>query len=559
VLHTTSPYAIYWDGTGAGIPSSSKGVINRYLTDLAADSGEADSVYGVGRQYYDSQGFADAGQTFSAASQALTDHDPYPTSGCPVFSPYTSCITDAQLTTELSSFIAANGLPTDGPATESELPAQAPVYFVMLPQNVDTCKDSTGSQCSDGSAYCAYHSFYFDSGNNVVLYSNVPFSVFSVGPKGCQADGNTTFQAPNGDQADNIVDNLSHELNEVITDPVLNAWVNAPGGNELADQCAQYGASPDPVNGASPNAYAPVLGGVESAGTLYDQLINGDRYYTQSLWSNGQADCELQPTAAALTASFTMPGLTEMGHAVSIDPTGTLSAAGVASTTWDWGDGTTSFVVGSPAVTSHVFASAGVHTVKLTVVDANGNMATATRQVSVGTAPTVAIGSLPGSVVEGVGLSFSASPSTDTNLGANPSFSWNFGDGTSATGVTALHSYHAPGIYTVTLTLTDAYGFTGLKTATLDVVAARILKLSHTGHGSSTRLLVSVNAPGKLLYGGRTTDLAAAGTAKLKIALTAKQKRALAKHPKHKFWVTARVVYAPLVGSRVAEDISVKL
>ncbi len=49
-------------------------------------------------------------------------------------------------------------------------------------------------------------------------------------------------------------------------------------------------------------------------------------------------------------------------------------------------------------------------------------------------------------------------------------WAWNFGDGATATGATASHSYAAAGTYNVTLTVTDEQGLT--KTLTQQVTVA---------------------------------------------------------------------------------------
>ena len=567
VLHTTAPYVIYWDPSG-GISPTSRGIINRYLTDVAADSGEADDTYGVGRQYYDSAGYADAGTAFTASSQAIVDTDSYPTtSNCPAESGFSNCITDAQLRAELAGFISAHALPTDGPGSESEFPAGAPVYFLILPATVNTCIDSTGSVCSGGPqlVYCGYHSAYANSNGDAVLYANVPFSVFTtVGTKGCQQDNTSTstLQAPNGDDADNIVDILSHELNEVITDPAGDAWVNAGGdGNELADQCVAYGSPSDPTSGVSVDAYVPIGGnaaaGSNTFGSLFDQLINGDRYYTQSLWSNGQVNCEMQPTAATLVPSFTAG---HVGQAITLDPTATDSSAGAASATWSFGDGSSSFVPGSLAPTTHSFSGPGQYTVKLTVVDAYGNVASTSKQVVVGTNPTASIGALPASVTVGTPVAFSGSSSTDPNTGATTSYLWNFGDNSTATGVTTSHTYNTPGTYTVSLDVSDSWDFSNVKTATISVVRRPAGKISNVRTAHSRRsayVVVTVSEAGRISYAGHSSTAAAGRAVKLKLKLTARQLKLL-KHGR-RFTLTIQLSYTPAGESKLVKVVHLRL
>jgi len=65
----------------------------------------------------------------------------------------------------------------------------------------------------------------------------------------------------------------------------------------------------------------------------------------------------------------------------------------------------------------------------------------------------------------GLTCSVNGGASTDAD-GSIASYSWSFGDGSTATGVTASRTYAAAGTYTVTLTVTDNAGATGSTTRT---------------------------------------------------------------------------------------------
>ena len=65
-------------------------------------------------------------------------------------------------------------------------------------------------------------------------------------------------------------------------------------------------------------------------------------------------------------------------------------------------------------------------------------------------------------------VDFDASTSTSTDA-AITSYSWAFGDGSMGSGEFTSHTYAAPGLYTVTLTITDALGNSDDQTQTVDV------------------------------------------------------------------------------------------
>lgn len=65
-------------------------------------------------------------------------------------------------------------------------------------------------------------------------------------------------------------------------------------------------------------------------------------------------------------------------------------------------------------------------------------------------------------------VNFDAAGSSDPN-GTIVSYAWNFGNGTSGTGITATAVYTAGGVYTAVLTVTDNAGATGTSSVTINV------------------------------------------------------------------------------------------
>jgi YVTN family beta-propeller protein len=106
-------------------------------------------------------------------------------------------------------------------------------------------------------------------------------------------------------------------------------------------------------------------------------------------------------------------------------------------------------------------SASGTYLIQATITDSLGGMATSTTPLS------VAAG-----LVVGANFSLATFPELDTNSlftataqvtnGTPPdNFSWSFGDGSSATGLSAMHSYSSPGNYLLSLLVTDRLGATG--------------------------------------------------------------------------------------------------
>jgi PKD repeat protein len=579
VLRSSAPYLIFWTPGGESIgTSTTELLLARYFADVAADSGSSSNIYGVDRQFTDGAGFADYGQTFSPA-QAVVDTQPYPASGCTRTSAqHPTCLSDAQLQAEITRLIGANGLPMDGPTSASELSQNAPIYFVVLPADVNEC--SGGSNCADNQ-FCAYHSVFNDGGSRV-LYAAIPTLLAATNPKSCQSDGHSPVQAPNGDQVGDVaIKYMSHEDSEAITDPLGSGWWDSASGNEDGDNC-NFTGSFNPHSGTNPNAFTPTLGGSAAAGTLFNQLIHSNQYYIQSEWSNGDVNCELRPSAGSISASFSPGAGPSVGAPVGFDPSASSSSNGYSSVSWSFGDGTTSFdPSGSgPATVSHIYGAPGSYTVVLTLVDPEGNISQAGRQVTVsggtppppsgtGGTPTGTTGSQSGdqpptaafalrTTYRGTGqpLKFDASASHDPD-GSITSYAWSFGDGSVASGANPTHAFRTTGTYTVTLGVRDSAGLSASTSWRVTIVKAKITRHSvrnKTRNGAT--ILLTVNAPGRLSGVGKALRVMKGGIAKLKLKLTGAQHVTLASGGKLDLLLSVR--FAPSVGRASTQKITIK-
>jgi PKD repeat protein len=469
VVHASVPYVVYWAPPGQSqyMPASWQQLMQQYFSDVAADSTKATNVFAVNRQFTDHTGFADYKQTFDPSTQVLTDTSPYPAgdSNCSKSSD-AICIGDDQLQAEITSFLAAHPtLPNDGLASASQLPVEAPIYFFVLPTDVDVCL--SGGGCASNS-FCSYHSSYTDAGNNI-LYAAIPLNplIDTRSEKTCQSDTYSVVQEPNGSPADVALRYISHEDSEAITDPLSTGWWDPVSGNEDGDNCDDYRANPNsflPAFGFSPN--------------LYDQVINGHKYYLQSEWSNGDSGCEMQPSPGTMTARLGVSaGPRAAGSPVTFDPSVSTSTNAYSSVTIDFGDGKPPFFASRPTLApiSRSYAAAGDYTVTLTLVDDRGNLTSTSEQITIGEDPAAAFTTSPSQVHASDTISFNAQRASGSGL----TYEWDFGDGTpTATGVAQSHQYATDGTYLVRLTVTDGNGHVDTATSTIAVTPTAAFQIT---------------------------------------------------------------------------------
>ncbi len=169
------------------------------------------------------------------------------------------------------------------------------------------------------------------------------------------------------------------------------------------------------------------------------------------------------PNISPIAAFTESASIVYTGEVIVFDASGSYDPDGyIASYSWDFGDGNT----GSGVTVSHSYVDDGEYTVTLRVFDGNGAFGSKTASILVKNRPPVADLDTSSTIVDKEELvTFNASGSYDPD-GYIVDYSWDFGDGDTATGVTVSHSYPASGAYSVTLTVTDNDGATDSVTVT---------------------------------------------------------------------------------------------
>lgn len=185
---------------------------------------------------------------------------------------------------------------------------------------------------------------------------------------------------------------------------------------------------------------------------------NGDSAWTGGEWGGAgeEEQANLLPDASF---TYDCDGLScTFDGGASEDPDGQI-----ATWTWSLGDGASE---SGPAV-SHTYAAGGRYTVKLTVTDDAGGEDALNRSVSV-VAPNAAPAANFSVSCSAVECTFDAGSSTDED-GTITAYDWTLGDGGSASGPVAQHTYAAAGTFTVSLTVTDDDGAIGNRSRSVSV------------------------------------------------------------------------------------------
>ena len=151
----------------------------------------------------------------------------------------------------------------------------------------------------------------------------------------------------------------------------------------------------------------------------------------------------------------------------AVDQSVTPPTIPIAQYSWNFGDGGTA----TGLDVNHTFRSPGTFFVQLSATDTAGRVSSSTQSVLVrqGLAPTAVFAVSPEKPQPNDDVRFNASGSTPAPGRTIVSYLWDFGDGSTGSGVQATHRYTLARTYNVTLTVTDDIGRKSVLTKPVEV------------------------------------------------------------------------------------------
>ncbi len=221
--------------------------------------------------------------------------------------------------------------------------------------------------------------------------------------------------------------------------------------------------------GDSATASGPIVNHTyASPGTYIVQLTVTDNHGASDTTSSSisVSSPANQPPSAMFSLS---PAPPVVGTSVNFNATTSTDPDGsIVSYTWSFGDGGSA----SGPTTTHTYAAPGTYIVQLTVIDNHGASDTTSSSISVSLPanqpPSAMFSFSPASPGAGTPVSFDGATSSDPD-GSIVSYTWDFGDGTSASGSAVSHTFTTEGSYAVHLTVTDNDGATNATVHTVSV------------------------------------------------------------------------------------------
>jgi hypothetical protein len=254
VMHQLTAYLIFWLPAGrtfepGGSDARFESLLQRYFTDVGSTP-----FYDLLTQYWDRQGPVEDSVTLGGT---YVDTTPYP-----VAATEADPLHDSDIEKAVTDAIAQNGWTVDG----------THAFFVMTAYGAQECDEArifTDCTFDHGLVtYCGYHDS-FEEGTASYIYAYIPVTQDCASIPPLQGG-----PSPNGDPiADGILNTVSHEQFEAVSDPFLTSWYDeSKYGGEIGDECQTD------------------FGTIRADGSDVT-LGHGDRYILQAEWSNAAGGC----------------------------------------------------------------------------------------------------------------------------------------------------------------------------------------------------------------------------------------------------------------------------
>ena len=499
VLHQNETFALTWDPLRR-YWATTRNYVETYLKNVANGSGTLTSPYAVATQYQDHGGRAGnvskygggcidygsvAGFTcqFPSGDTAGPGVDYPQTNGCTVtgfndaFVPGGGaetandvCLTDAQLKAYLQSIIPQEGLANH---TES---GYSPVIALLTPPGVVTCLDAAGTLCSANSAFAppvptlsssstggtitagTYQVAvtYVTPGGETV--ASAPATVTTTGGSSTTTGGTNTITIQSPPQAKGATGWYVYVAQAGSTTFTRQlSPTPQPIGTDVTLTAPPTAVGPQPPANSAP-AFCSYHSQVTVQGTSYTYVVQP--------WTAlaGLVSCD-EPDVPAIPAFPTDVQLAEGVGARLVSP---LSQATIGSLTdpalngWIGSDGSEINDNGGCHPLGHSLDAVSVggtgyflqrefNNAGLIESDPNAQICSPSVQLT----PRFVV---PSAVNAGNLVQFDGSATASSLIVPQAGYTWNFGDGQTATGPSVAHAFQHGGSYNVTLTVVDRGG-----------------------------------------------------------------------------------------------------
>jgi hypothetical protein len=545
ILRRNETFALTWDAKRS-YWSGTRSYVEQFLRDVADGSETLRSPFALTTQYTDAAGRAENQSRYGGGCIDYGNPDhvsnrnttclfgnsvqtgpgyEYPANGCtPTGGSYTdtgttgfsqndSCLTDAQLRTELTTIVRQMGI------VGRTQPGYEPLVVLPLPPGVEACLAATsnldGRLCSiNGTVTPPEPTVNVKSDKN----STVPPGTYRF-----EITYQTGIESPPGESLAVTVDKPSDiTISPPPQVPGATAWnlyATEPGETKYYLQSSQQFPSSGDISfsGTTVSDQAPPAPAYFCS--YHSQLsIDGtDVAYVVQPWT-AMTECD-EPGAPAIPPNPPPDVLSKAVGARLVSPLSQAEIAAISDPQLDgWfaldgseinDNGEINHPENNPLATYNQpgcipgvgdGVTVGKSSQNPYLLQREWNNAAAIESDPItyfGCAPNVILTPsfvVPSPIDAGEVVGFDGSTTASTLIVPNANYTWSFGDGSTASGPSVVHSFAHAGSYTVTMNVTDRGGNTSTLTQTVEVLQAdgQPPSPSGSGGGGPTKLKVSL-------------------------------------------------------------------